>query len=181
MTLYTLDTVSPRLDAECWIAPSAEIMGNVEVAANASVWFQTVIRGDNELIHIGEGAFVQDGCVFHTDPGFPMTIGPDVTVGHKVMLHGCTIGARSLVGMGAIILNGAVIGEDCLIGAGALIPEGKQIPAGSVVLGAPGKIVREVGDKDRAMMRGATQSYQSRWKRYQQGLKVMPAGPNTSS
>ncbi|MEL6871528.1 MAG: gamma carbonic anhydrase family protein [Pseudomonadota bacterium] len=173
MTLYSLDTVTPRLDPACWVAPTADVMGNVAIEADASVWFQTVIRGDNELIRIGQGSNIQDGCVLHTDPGFPITVGPSVTVGHKVMLHGCEVGARSLIGMGAIILNGAVIGEDCLIGAGALIPEGKQIPPGSVVLGAPGKVVREVGDKDREMIRRATESYQARWRRFAEGMAAV--------
>ncbi|MEO0730262.1 MAG: gamma carbonic anhydrase family protein, partial [Pseudomonadota bacterium] len=151
MALHTLDDITPRLhpSGNCWIAESADVIGNVEIAENASVWFNTTIRGDNELIRVGSGSNVQDGCVLHTDPGFPLVIGENCTIGHMVMLHGCTIGPGSLIGIGAIVLNGATIGEGSLIGAGALITEGKTIPPNSVVMGAPGKIIREAGDRDR--------------------------------
>jgi carbonic anhydrase/acetyltransferase-like protein (isoleucine patch superfamily) len=173
MAAFSLDDSSVQMPAsgQAWIAPNATVIGNVILEEDASVWFNTVIRGDNEPIRIGAGSNVQDACVLHTDPGFPMVIGAGVTIGHMVMLHGCKIGRGSLIGIGAIILNGAEIGEDCLIGAGALIPEGKTIPARSVVMGAPGKIIREVTEADIARMRGGAASYQRNWKRYAAGMK----------
>jgi carbonic anhydrase/acetyltransferase-like protein (isoleucine patch superfamily) len=172
MALYKLDQadVTTPGAGTCWVAPNATVVGNVEIGTDASVWFNTVIRGDNERITIGARSNVQDSCVLHTDPGFPMTIGPDSTVGHMVMLHGCTIGSRSLIGIGAIILNGAVIGDDCLIGAGALIPEGKVIPPRSVVMGAPGKVVRELTDQDAARIASGVAGYVRNWKRFASGL-----------
>ena len=154
-----------------WVAPTATVLGNVEIGLDASVWFGAVIRGDNELIRIGAGANIQDNCVLHTDPGFPMTIGEGATIGHMAMLHGCTIGNGALVGIGAIVLNGAVIGERALVGAHALIPEGKQIPPRALVVGAPGKVVRQLTDDDVAKLRHAAASYQARWKRFAAGLK----------
>ena len=144
MPVYAIGDRKPILPAEgeYWIAPNAEVMGNVKLEKNASIWFGAVLRGDNELITIGENSNVQDGSVLHTDPGSPLTIERDVTIGHMVMLHGCTIGAGSLIGIGSIILNNAKIGKGCLIGANTLIAEGKEIPDYSMVLGSPGKIVR---------------------------------------
>lgn len=169
--IYALeDARAETAGDDCWIAPNASLIGRVIVEKDASIWFNAVLRGDNEPIRVGAGANVQDGCVLHTDPGFPLTIGPRVTVGHMVMLHGCTIGAGSLIGIGAIILNGATIGENCLIGAGALIPEGKEIPDGSMVVGAPGKVIRKVGEKEQAVLDGACQSYMDKYKRYRDGL-----------
>jgi carbonic anhydrase/acetyltransferase-like protein (isoleucine patch superfamily) len=172
MALYTLDkkSVATPATGNFWVAPNATVLGHVEIGEDASVWFNTVMRGDNELIKIGARSNVQDGCVLHTDPGFPLTIGPDSTVGHMVMLHGCTIGTRSLIGIGAIILNGAVIGDDCLIGAGALIPEGKVIPPRSVVMGAPGKIMRELTEQDAARIAAGVAGYVRNWKRFAAGL-----------
>jgi carbonic anhydrase/acetyltransferase-like protein (isoleucine patch superfamily) len=172
MALYSLDKTAVHTAGAgtFWVAANATVIGNVEIGADASVWFNTVIRGDNERITIGARSNVQDGCVLHTDPGFPLTIGPDSTVGHMVMLHGCTIGSRSLIGIGAIILNGAVIGDDCLIGAGALIPEGKVIPPRSVVMGAPGKIMRDLTDQDAARIASGVASYVKNWKRFAAGL-----------
>src|SRR5512132_2476642 len=145
---YALGTVRLTThDDAFWIAPTAVVIGDVRLAHNASVWWQAVLRGDNEPISLGENANVQDGCVLHADPGFPLTIGKDVTVGHLAMLHGCTIGDNCLIGIGAVILNGAVIGRNCLIGAKALIPEGKGIPENSLVMGAPGKAVRQLEAK----------------------------------
>ncbi len=140
MSLYALDGVSPELpaDGDFWVAPGARLSGWVILEQGASVWFNAVLRGDNEPIRVGAGSNVQDGCVCHTDWGFPLTIGPDCTVGHMALLHGCTIGAGSLVGMGAMVMNGAVVGPSVLIGAGALVTEGKEIPAGTLVLGRPG-------------------------------------------
>jgi carbonic anhydrase/acetyltransferase-like protein (isoleucine patch superfamily) len=155
MTLYALADVAPTVDATAWVAPDANVIGNVVLDAETSVWFGTTIRGDNEVIHVGKGSNVQENCVFHTDPGCPLTIGINCTIGHKVMLHGCTIGDNSLIGMGATILNGAKIGKNCLIGAGALITENKEIPDGSLVMGSPGKVVRMLDD---AAIQGITAS-----------------------
>jgi carbonic anhydrase/acetyltransferase-like protein (isoleucine patch superfamily) len=174
MGLFALDGVRVQTPGEgkYWVAPNATVIGNVHLAEDASVWFNTVIRADNEPIRIGPRSNVQEGCVLHTDPGFPMTIGPDCTVGHMVMLHGCTIGRGSLIGIGAIVLNGAVIGEECLIGAHALIPEGKEIPARSLVLGAPGKVVRQVTADDLARMQSAVASYMRNWRRFSETMTV---------
>ena len=174
MALYSLDgkVVVMAADGHAWVAPSAMCVGNVTLHRDASIWFNAVVRGDNEPIVLGERSNIQDGCVLHTDPGFPMTIEADCTIGHMVMLHGCRIGRGSLIGIGAIILNGAEIGEECLIGAGALIPEGKKIPARSVVMGAPGKIVREVTGADIERMRKGVANYQRNWKRFAAGMKL---------
>jgi carbonic anhydrase/acetyltransferase-like protein (isoleucine patch superfamily) len=153
-----------------WIAPTAVVIGKVELKKNASVWWNAVVRGDSEQITIGEGANVQDGCVLHADPGFPLIIGKDVTVGHMAMLHGCVIGANSLIGIGAVILNGARIGANCLIGAKALIPEGKEIPDNSLVMGAPGRIKSEVGEEHVARIRHAAEHYVGNWQRYRRDL-----------
>ena len=155
MPLYALADVTPDVDATAWVAPDANVIGNVRLAAKSSVWFGSTLRGDNELITVGEGSNVQENSVFHTDVGYPLTIGVNCTIGHKVMLHGCTIGDNSLIGMGATVLNGAVIGKNCLIGAGALITENKVIPDGSLVMGAPGKVVRAL---DAAAIKGLTLS-----------------------
>ena len=173
MALYSLDgkAVVMPANGQAWTAPNAICVGNVVLHQDASVWFNTVLRGDNEPIVIGERSNVQDGSVLHADPGFPLTIEADCTVGHMVMLHGCRIGRGSLIGIGAVILNGAEIGEQCLIGAGALIPEGKKIPARSVVMGAPGKIIRSVTDADLERMRSGVASYQRNWKRFAAGMK----------
>jgi carbonic anhydrase/acetyltransferase-like protein (isoleucine patch superfamily) len=168
MGLFTLDGVRVETPGEgrYWVADNATVVGKVRIAEDASIWFNTVIRGDNEQITIGRGSNVQDGCVLHADPGFPLTIEEGCTVGHMVMLHGCLIRRNSLIGIGSIILNGAEIGEECLIGAHSLIPEGKKIPPRSVVMGSPGKIVREMTDKDFERNRGAAASYQRNWRRF---------------
>ena len=157
--------------AQSWIAPSAHVMGKVILAPGASVWWNAVLRGDNESITIGTNSNVQDGSVLHTDPGFPLTIGKNVTVGHMCMLHGCDIGDGSLIGIGSIILNGAKIGRGCLIGAAALITEGKVIPDGSVVMGAPGKVVKEVTPEQHEHILRAGSGYVERWKRYAAELR----------
>ena len=172
MALYDLDGVAVSTAAGCWIAPNAAVMGHVRIERGASVWFGAVIRGDNELITIGARSNVQDGCVLHTDPGFPLTIEADCTIGHMVMLHGCFIGRGSLIGIGSIILNGARIGEDCVIGANTLIPEGKQIPSRSMVMGSPGKVVRELSDDDIKRFSGAAQRYVEKWQRFAGGLML---------
>ena len=172
MTLYALDGVAPPLPANgnCYIAPGARVIGDVTLAEEVGIWFNTVLRGDNEPIVIGPGSNVQDGCVFHTDPGFPMTIGEDVTVGHCAILHGCTIGDGTLIGMGAVVLNGAKIGKGCLIGANALVTEGKEIPDHSMVVGQPGKVIRPIDEAMAAEMRRAADIYKKRQHQYRKGL-----------
>ena len=171
--IYELDGVAPEFPAsgDFWVAPDANLIGKVVLEDGASVWFGCTLRGDNEVIRVGRGSNVQENVVMHTDMGFPLTIGADCTIGHKAMLHGCTIGAGSLIGMGATVLNGAVIGEGCLIGAGALITEGKVIPDGSLVMGAPGKIVRMLDEAGRAGLLKSAEAYRQRMRRFRAGLK----------
>lgn len=171
MPIYELDGKRPQIHADAWVAPDANVIGNVVIEEGASVWFGCTIRGDNEPIVIGKGSNVQENTVMHTDPGCPLTIGAGCTVGHKAMLHGCTIGDNSLVGMGATVLNGAKIGENCLIGAGALVTENKEIPDGSLVMGAPGKVVREMNDAAISGLRGSALHYQDNMRRFRSGLK----------
>ncbi len=170
MTLYALADLTPSVDADAWVAPDANVIGNVVLEAGSSVWFGCTLRGDNELIKVGTGSNVQENCVFHTDPGCPLTIGENCTIGHKVMLHGCTIRDNSLVGMGATILNGAKIGKNCLIGAGALITENKVIPDGSLVMGVPGKVVRELDAAAIAGLTASAQHYQKNARRFRRDL-----------
>ena len=153
-----------------WIAPNATVIGNVRLQARASVWFGAVLRGDNELIDIGEDSNVQDGTVMHTDMGSPLTLGKGVTVGHNAMLHGCTVGDYSLIGINAVILNGARIGKYCIIGAGSLITEGKVIPDGSLVMGCPGKVVRELTDEQKKMLEASAAHYVNNAQRYAREL-----------
>lgn len=168
---YALDGRRPEAEGQdWWIAPNAVLIGRVRLEAEASVWWGAVLRGDNEPITIGRRSNVQDGCVCHTDPGFPLTVGPDVTVGHMAMLHGCTVGEGCLIGIGAVILNGAKIGKNCLIGARALVGEGKEIPDNSLVLGMPGKVVGEVRPEQAERIRRGTARYVENWKRYRAGL-----------
>ncbi len=173
MTLYALDGIAPTVpdDGDYWIAPDANVIGKVTLEKGASVWFGSTLRGDNERITVGARSNLQEHCVLHTDMGFPLTIGADCTIGHKAMLHGCTIGEGSLIGMGATVLNGAVIGKGCLIGAGALITEGKTIPDGSLVMGAPGKVVRQLDQEAIEGLLRAAEHYQQNFRRYRQGLK----------
>jgi len=159
-------------DDQFWIAPSATVIGRVTLRSQASVWWGAVLRGDNERITLGEGSNVQDNAVLHTDMGFPLEIGPYVTVGHQAMLHGCTIGENSLIGIGAVILNGAKIGRNCLIGAMAFVGEGKVIPDNSLVKGIPGKVVGEVTEEQAARMRAGTEAYIRNWKRYRDHARV---------
>ncbi len=144
MAIYALADASPRIDGSAWVAESAQIIGNVELAQDVSVWFGAVLRGDNEPMRIGRGSNIQDGSVLHSDLGKPLTIGANVTVGHMVMLHGCTIGDESLIGIGAVVLNGARIGRNCLVGAGALVTEGKEFADGSMIMGSPARAVRDL-------------------------------------
>ena len=171
MPLYELDGIAPEIAEDSWVAPDANVIGNVRVEEGASVWFGTTIRGDNEPIVIGKGSNVQENTVMHTDPGCPLTIGEGCTIGHKAMLHGCSIGDNSLIGMGATVLNSARIGKNCLIGAGALITEGKEIPDGSLVMGAPGKIVRQLDEAAINGLRGSAIHYQENMRRFRAGLK----------
>ena len=144
MPIYQLGEKHPQLAASTWVADSAQVIGDVRLEADVSIWFNTVLRGDNDPITIGSGSNIQDGSVLHTDDGVPLTIGRNVTVGHQVMLHGCTIGDESLIGIGAVVLNGAVIGRHCLVGAGALVTEGKTFPDGSLIIGSPARVARQL-------------------------------------
>lgn len=170
MTLYALADARPDVSPDAWVAPDANIIGRVVLDPGSSVWFGATLRGDNEVIHIGPGSNVQENCVFHTDMGYPLTIGRNCTIGHKVMLHGCEIGDNSLIGMGATVLNGAKIGKNCLIGAGALITENKVIPDGSLVMGAPGKVVRELDDKAIAALTASAEHYTQNAARFRRDL-----------
>ena len=171
---FELDGTTPEAeDDDHWIAPTAVLIGNIRLERDASVWWGAVLRGDNEPITVGRVSNVQDNCVLHTDPGFPLTIGPAVTVGHLAMLHGCRIGEGSLVGIGAVILNGARIGRNCLIGAKALIPEGKAIPDNALVMGVPGKVVGEVRPEQADRMRAGTATYVRRWRHYRAGVRPL--------
>ncbi len=175
MAIFELDGQAPELpaDGRCWIAESATVIGRVRLKSNTSVWFGAVLRGDNEWIELGERSQIQDNSTLHTDPGFPLTIGDNCVIGHNVVLHGCTIGASSLIGMGAIVLNGAKIGANCLLGAGALVTEGKTFPDNSLIVGAPARAIRTLDDKARdAILRGAD-IYVRRWQQYTKGLKRM--------
>jgi carbonic anhydrase/acetyltransferase-like protein (isoleucine patch superfamily) len=168
MSVFELDGQAPNVPQadEYWIAPSASVIGRVTLKKNASVWFHAVVRGDVESISIGENTNIQDGSVLHADPGFPLSIGQDVTVGHMAMLHGCEIGSNSLIGIGAVVLNGAKIGRNCLIGARALITEGKEIPDGSMVLGAPGRVARSLSESEIEGLASSARRYVANWKRY---------------
>jgi carbonic anhydrase/acetyltransferase-like protein (isoleucine patch superfamily) len=173
--LYKLGDVAVKITGEDYfVAENATVLGNVILENNASVWFNAVIRGDNATITIGENSNIQDGSVLHSDDGVPLTIGKNVTVGHKVMLHGCTIGDNSLIGINAVILNNAKIGKNCLIGANTLIPEGKVIPDGSLVMGSPGKVVRELNAEQKAMLIASANSYVQNFKRFKSELKLDP-------
>jgi carbonic anhydrase/acetyltransferase-like protein (isoleucine patch superfamily) len=173
MTLFALDGIAPELHDDTWIAPDANLIGRIVVEAAASVWFCSTLRGDNEVITVGAGSNIQENCVLHTDMGYPLSIGKGCTIGHKVMLHGCTIGDNSLIGMGATVLNGAKIGNNCLIGAGALITEGKEIPDGSLVMGVPGKVVRALDEAGIEGLRKSALGYQANMRRFRNGLTAL--------
>lgn len=170
MALYELDGTTPRVAESAWVADSAEVMGNVVLGEDASIWFGAVLRGDNETLSIGAGSNVQDGSVLHSDLGQPLTIGERVTVGHKVVLHGCTVGDESLIGIGAVVLNGARIGRHCLVGAGALVTEGKEFPDGSMILGSPAKAVRQLTPEQIEGLRKSAQTYVANARRFRAGL-----------
>ncbi len=169
--IWTLDGLAPLIDPTAWVAPSADVIGTVTLGPRASVWFGAVLRGDTEPITVGEGTNIQENSVLHTDAGFPLTIGTNCTIGHRAMLHGCTIGDTSLIGMGATVLNGARIGRFCLIGACALITEGKEIPDFSLVMGAPGKVVRTLDEAAQAKLVASARHYQRQAARFSAGLK----------
>ncbi len=171
--IYSLDGQAPESDASAWVAPDANVIGRVRLLADASVWFGATLRGDNEWIEVGPGSNVQENSVLHTDPGFPLTIGANCTIGHKAMLHGCTIGDQSLIGMGATVLNGARIGRNCLIGAGALVTEGKVIPDGTLVVGAPAKVVRPLDDTAIQGLLTSAARYQANARRFRDGLTLI--------
>lgn len=168
--IWSLDGIAPQIDPQAWVAPDAQVMGRVVIGAGASVWFGAVLRGDTEVIEVGQGSNVQDLCVLHTDPGHPLVIGADCTIGHRAILHGCRIGDGALIGMGATVLNGAVIGSGALIGAGALIPEGKVIPDGALVMGAPGRVVRMLDADALAGLRASAARYRANAARFRAGL-----------
>ena len=171
MAIYELDGTAPRVADSAWVADSAQVMGNVELAQDASVWFGVVIRGDTETIRIGRGSNIQDLSVLHADMGMPLTVGENVTVGHQVMLHGCTIGDESLIGIGAVVLNGARIGKNCLVGAGALITEGKEFADGSMIIGSPARVVRQLTPEQIAGLKMSAQHYMDNARRFRAGLK----------
>ncbi|HAH10192.1 MAG TPA: gamma carbonic anhydrase family protein [Alphaproteobacteria bacterium] len=175
MAVYTLGDFVPDLPpaGQYWIADSAVVLGRVRLLKDASVWFGAVLRGDNEWIEIGEGSNVQDGAVMHTDPGCPLTLGRNVTIGHQAMLHGCTVGDNSLIGIGAVVLNRTRIGKNCLIGAKTLIGEGKDIPDNSMVLGIPGRVIRTVDEAGMALLRASAEVYVQNWKRFSRELKPL--------
>lgn len=173
MPIYALKGVSPQFaDRESnWIAPDATLIGRIAIGRNAGIWFGAVLRGDNELIEIGEDSNVQEHTIMHTDPGFPLTVGKGCTIGHRALLHGCTIGDNSLIGMGAIVLNGARIGANSLVGAGALVTEGKQFPDGSLIVGSPARVTRELGDAAIAGLRASAQHYVANGRRFLTDLR----------
>ena len=167
---YDLKDKKPKNSGENWVAPNATVIGDVTLEKDSSIRFNAVLRGDLENIHVGEGSNVQDGSVLHTDPGCPLKIGKNVTVGHMVMLHGCTIGDESLIGIGVVILNNAKIGKNCIIGAKSLITENKEIPENSLVMGSPGKVIREVTEEKKKSVLANTKRYQDNWKRYSKSI-----------
>ena len=173
MAIYQLDEASPTVHDTAWVADSATVIGRVELAEDASVWFGTVIRGDNEPIRIGRRSNIQDNSVLHSDLGSPLTIGDDVTVGHQVMLHGCTIGDGSLIGIQAVVLNGAKIGRNCIVGAGSVVTEGKEFPDNSLILGAPAKVVRTLDEAAAAKLAQSAEHYVGNSRRYAKGLKKL--------
>ncbi|MHC3434679.1 gamma carbonic anhydrase family protein [Delftia lacustris] len=173
MAIYELDGVAPEVAASAWVADSAEVMGNVQLAEDASIWFGAVLRGDCESITIGEGSNIQDASVLHADLGKPLVVGRHVTVGHQVMLHGCTIGDESLIGIGAVVLNGAKIGRNCLVGAGALITEGKEFPDCSMIIGSPAKAVRQLTPEQIEGLRRSAQHYVDNARRFKTGLRKL--------
>ena len=177
MPIYALDEFTPELPAKgrYFVAPGAHVIGRVRIGEDASVWFNAIVRGDTDLIDIGAGANVQEHCTLHTDPGFPLVIGANATIGHNVILHGCIVGEGALIGMGATILNGAKIGKNCLVGANALVTEGKEFPDNSLIVGAPARVARTLDEKQAGAGRMIAAVYAARAKRFGAGLKVIEA------
>jgi carbonic anhydrase/acetyltransferase-like protein (isoleucine patch superfamily) len=171
MAIYQLGDIAPEIDPSAYIADTAKIIGKVKIDGKASIWFDVTIRGDNELIHVGENSNVQESCVLHTDMGFPLSIGKNVTIGHQAMLHGCTIGEGSLIGIQAVILNGAKIGKNCLVGAGALITEGKEFPDNSLIVGSPAKVLRTLDEEAIKRLKDNAELYAKRGQEYKTKLK----------
>ena len=171
MALYQLDEHAPQLAADAWVADSAQVIGQVHLAERTSVWFGSILRADNEPMRIGRGSNIQESCVLHSDPGFALTIGENVTVGHQVMLHGCTVGDGTLIGIQSVVLNGAKIGRNCLVGAGSLVTEGKEFPDGSMILGSPAKVVRPLDAAQIAGLQRAAGHYVQNAARFRSGLK----------
>jgi carbonic anhydrase/acetyltransferase-like protein (isoleucine patch superfamily) len=173
MPIYALDDQEPELPdpGRFWVAPDAHVIGRVRLGADVGVWFGSVLRGDGEPLEVGERSNIQEGCMLHADPGFPLTIGPDVTVGHHAILHGCTVGAGALIGMGATVLNGARIGAGCIVGANALVTENKEFPDNSLVVGAPAKAVRTLDGAAAQKLRASALHYVANWRRFAAGLK----------
>ena len=171
MAMFELDGARPTAEGDCWIAENAIVIGRVILKHNASVWFGATLRGDNDPITIGENTNIQDGSVLHTDAGAPLTIGRDCTIGHMVMLHGCTIGDGSLIGIQSIVLNRSVIGKDCLVGAGSVVTEGKSFPDRSMILGSPAKVVRELSEENASRLAMSAESYVKRSQDYKANLK----------
>jgi carbonic anhydrase/acetyltransferase-like protein (isoleucine patch superfamily) len=175
MPLYSLDGLVPETPpaGSFWVAPDAHVIGRVKLHPDVGIWFGAVLRGDNELIEIGEGSNVQEHSMLHTDMGFPLTVGRNCTIGHRAILHGCTIGNNTLIGMGAIILNGAVIGDNCLVGAGALVTEGKVFPDNSLIVGSPAKAIRTLDEAAATRLAGSAMGYVRNWKRFAAGMKPL--------
>jgi carbonic anhydrase/acetyltransferase-like protein (isoleucine patch superfamily) len=173
MAIYELDGQGPELpaDGRCWIADSAAVIGRVRLKPEASIWFNAVLRGDNEWIELGERSQIQDNATLHTDPGFSIVIGDNCVIGHNVIMHGCKIGSNSLIGMGAIVLNGAKIGANCLVGAGALVTEGKEFADNTLIVGTPARAIRTLGDEARQQIANGADIYVRRWQQYAKGLK----------
>ena len=173
MPLYEIEGIGPELppDGDVWVAPDAHVIGRVRLGRGVGIWFGAVLRGDNEWIEIGDGTNIQEGTVIHTDPAFPATVGAGCTIGHSAIIHGCTIGENSLVGMGATILNGARIGRNCLVGANALVTEGKTFPDGSLIVGSPAKAVRQLDEAAIAGLRNSAERYTANARRFRSGLK----------
>ncbi|ACV35273.1 gamma carbonic anhydrase family protein [Accumulibacter sp.] len=173
MPTFVIGSRRPQIDPDSWIAPTAIVIGDVRLARNASIWWNATARGDNDPISIGENSNIQDNSVLHTDEGVPLSIGRDVTVGHLVMLHGCTIGDGSLIGIGSVLLNHSVIGKGCIVGANTLIPEGKTFPDYSLIVGSPGKVVRQLSEEQVARIRLSADHYVANWQRYRRELTAM--------
>lgn len=171
MAIYELDGITPRVAESAWVAENAQVIGDVQLAPGSSVWFGATLRGDTDPIVVGEGSNIQDGSVLHADIGMPLTIGRHVTVGHQVMLHGCTIGDESLIGIGAVVLNGAKIGKNCLVGAGALVTEGKEFPDGSMIIGRPAKVTKQLTPEQIEGLRRSALHYMDNAERFRKGLK----------